>query len=202
MFTKAHVRTILLVLIVTVPTGCRSLGLIPSILFDDVVGVQLARVMDTTVKRELHFVEDVDGDGRDEGGPSYAVSLVIPEAWVYAVRTHINGPTLLFEHLVDEELSAPIFVITALFTGQYEVELERDDSSHGGPWFDGVLAATDDTVFVWTLFPGPTYSDLTVHEYATLQADVPAILESVEITPLDRAPPSPNRVLRAEAVVP
>ena len=145
------------------------------ILFDDIVGVQLARVMDTTVIRELRYV---DGDLIDmhETGPAYAISIEVPETWIYEVRTHINGPTLSFEALrgdnkmiVDPELTTPLFTITALKTETFSKESEEE------VWWDGVAAQTENTVFVWNAY-GPE------HEW---QADVAAVIESIEIISLE-----------------
>jgi hypothetical protein len=145
------------------------------IIFDDVVGVQLARVMDTTVTRELHFVSGELGSPH-VSGENYAVSVEVPEAWVYEVRTHINGPTLLFEALISEnenrvssDIATPIFVIHALSREDYEREMAQE------VWWNGVAAQTDDTYFVWTIY-GPD------HEF---KADLPKIIESIEIIPLD-----------------
>jgi hypothetical protein len=145
-----------------------------SIVFDDVVGVQLARVMDTTVIRELRYV---DGDFGDVhvAGPHYALTFEVPEAWVYHVRTHINGPSLLFEALTGEnemrvspDLATPIVTVTALASETYQREAQD-------AWWDGVAARTDDTVFVWT-----------VHglDHA-FKADVPRVIKSIKVIALD-----------------
>ena len=46
------------------------------------------------------------------------------------------------------------------------------------------LRACKDTYLIWNLYNAPT-AGLTASEIEALAADVPAILESVELTPLD-----------------
>ena len=107
--------------------------------------------------------------------PNRPLSIEVPEAWVYHVRTHINGPTLLFEALTGEnemrvspDLATPIVTVTALASATYQREAQD-------AWWDGVAARTDDTVFVWT-----------VHglDHA-FKADVPRVIESIKVIALD-----------------
>lgn len=188
MLTQVRYRLILIPLILLVLTGGIIVGVpIAGHLFDDFAGVQLARVMDTTVTRELRYVDRFEnGDGI--AGPPYAISFAVPEPWVYEVRTHINGPSLLFEYLINEneqrvggDVAVPIFWVTALSSETYQQELEKPDDDL---WFSGVLTHTTDTHFVWSLSTGPL-SELPSEKIEMLQADVPAILESVLVTPLN-----------------
>ncbi|NDJ77380.1 MAG: hypothetical protein GYB65_14100 [Chloroflexi bacterium] len=178
MFTLTRSRLVLVALILVVLAGSIIFVALTAarLILDDYVGVQLHRVMDTTVIRELRH--------GNAGSPPYAISFVVPESWVYDVRTHINGPTLVFEYLlgenesrVGEDVAAAIFYVAALSNDEYKEE--RDN-----PWWSGVAASTDDTYFVWDMRAG-TPSGLSEAEFEALAANVPAILESVELTPLD-----------------
>lgn len=189
MLTHTRKRLVLVALILVVLTGLILVWLTPhilSIVFDDFVGVQLARVMDTTVVRELNYV-DGDFGGPHVSGSRYALSFDVPESWVHEVRTHINGPTLVFEYLLGEnehrvspDVAVSIFGVNALASETYQEEL-RD------PWFDGVVVQTDDTVFIWYMHPvhSPDLTQAEIEVVEELQSDVPAILESVELIPLN-----------------
>lgn len=154
-------RLILASLLLTALVGCSGSNF-------NSFGLEVEPIEDTTVVRTARYQQ------MGNLGPTYQVSLEVPEAWVGTVATRSNGSTIIFEEINPDNpaRSTPLFYVEALSEPQYWEQV----GSYPGQFTN--LGNTWDTYFVWYLPNDMLYLQLTEDEKDERAALVRGIVPS------------------------
>lgn len=165
-------RWMLLALAVLALTGCTQYAFGGS--KSDVEAVD-----SVTVVRTLQYLDN------NTQGPRYELTFTVPESWVGQFQTLNQGNSLIFRYVDDaddEDLDedempsgSPVFFIDALSNAQYWEQIG------GYPGQYKMFANAADTYFIYHLPIDSFYSGLSDEDFEALAAEVPAIMQSVEV---------------------
>lgn len=107
-------------------------------------------------------------------GPTYDVSVEVPQDWVGQFEVQNTGNRISFDFTGGSSQPGEIFFIDALSPGQYW----KQAGSYPGSYAN--IINKGDTFFIYYLPIDSFYSDLPEEEFLTLSESVPSIIESFE----------------------
>lgn len=157
-------RFVLLSVLLLVLVGCSS-GAFGSF------QLEVESVDDIEVVRSLSYFE------AGEIGPSYNLSMTVPDSWAGQFETVKDGNSLSFTYVGENNQRSPILTIEALSSTQYWQQI----GSYPGDYTN--LVFTSDTYFVYTQARGSFYAGVSDEVYEELVAEVPTIVESFAAAP-------------------
>ncbi|MGF1507656.1 MAG: hypothetical protein ACFB51_21390 [Anaerolineae bacterium] len=157
----AQLRLLALSIILLLLAGCaqEEMTIIP----DAVVGVNTQ-----TITWPMQYFDN------QEPGPIYDISLTVPEEWVDAFIIQASPNQLVFEYIVDEDITARIFYVEALSEEQYWAQI----GSY--PGLIRNIRHTGDTYFIYYVPIYSFYAGLPEEEYEVFTQEVPSIIRSFD----------------------
>lgn len=127
-------------------------------------------ITEATVVRSLRWYDQANS------GPTYEVSVEVPQAWVDNFVTTSNGSALVFNFINERGRKSPVFTIQALSLSQFWEQNGSFPSRYRN------VKTTGNTYFVYDLPLDSYFSGLDDDTYANLAAVVPGIIETFSVT--------------------
>lgn len=160
-------KVVLLSLLTLVLAGCGTART-----FGD-FGLTIENIDSNEVVRTVRYL---DGD---EAGPDYEVSFMVPDTWVGNFETRMDGNSIAFDFIFEDNRRASIFFIDALSEAQYWAQI----GSYPGLYEN--LYSDNNTFFVYHLPDDSYYSGLSADEYERLRAEASNVAVSLEAVRVD-----------------
>ncbi len=114
---------------------------------------------------------------QSEKGPSYNVSLTLPDEWVEKFTVRNRGNAIVFDPIDNFNQQSQVLTIEALSMDQYWKMSGAYPNSHTN------LMNMGDTYFVYYVPIDEYYAGVSEEELAAFSADVPEILASFVASP-------------------
>lgn len=162
---KTHIRPILLGLALTLLlASCRG-GAFGGFT------KQTEPITQATISRTVRYYD------QGQAGPSYTITVTVPEAWVNRSSTTSDGSLITFNFITPNGRAAPIFTLHTLSLGQFWEQNGSEPTRYQN------IAATGETYFVYNVPVDAFYSGLSDADYDALADAVPGIIASFSATP-------------------
>ncbi|NJL94525.1 MAG: hypothetical protein HC915_12785 [Anaerolineae bacterium] len=140
---------------------------------------EVSPIADQTVVQAIRYLDD------NTEGPSYQITVTVPEAWAAQFEVENRGNAIVFRYLRGPEetrVAAPFLFIDALSNEQYWEQI----GSYPGQFTN--ISNTADTYFVYHHPIDEFYLRISEDDFEALVDAVPEVIRSVEIVRQDRIP--------------